>query len=373
MTESLAELLRRSADAVTEPRVDVAELLAQAGKRQRRRRLAVAGGTAALVGAVAVGSLALRDGSGGDVEPAPSPSPSPPSSVAVDPTGTRPLVYAEGSTVHVGDESFDAHGDVKLLDITDDGVVFVTEDRHQPQLWFHDDTTTVMIGMLDWTTIEDAYAPLRVYTPPSGSLVVWKQDQFGDTNVPNEYVVYDTSLRGEVARIPASGRTRDLQFVADGVLYFRPGQHVLRYDVAAGTTAEITRATMDAELADQTRMFTAVTESGSVIVEARPHFDQVGSRFVAHVRDDAAARDYVDVRRTNGQRVQLRLPGGYHVPAELADNVVSYWLDDDRVTIGAGDSAGDVGPMTGDLLVCRLPNGVCRVAQRDVIMAGSRY
>lgn len=373
MTETLRDLLHRSADAVATPHVDLTALVAEAAARQRRRRVTVAVAAIAVVGAITAGSLAVRGGSSGDVEPAPAPPPSPPPSIAVDRTGTRPLVYAEGSTVHVGEESFDARGVVKLLDLTDDGVVFVIEDHHQPQLWFHDESTTVLIGLLDWTTIQDAYAPLRVDTPPSGSLVVWRQTQLGDDNVPNRYVVYDTELREEVLRIPASGRTRELQFVSDGVLYFGPGRHVLRYDVASGSTAEISRGAMDAELADQARLFTAVTETGAVIVEARPHFEEVGRRLAARIHDDAQVRAYVDVRRTNGQRLQLRLPDGYHVPGDVADNRLSYWLDDDHVVIGAGDSAGDVGPFTGDVLVCRLPNGVCRVAQRDVIGVGRRY
>jgi len=62
------------------------------------------------------------------------------------------------------------------------------------------------------------------------------------------------------------------------------------------------------------------------------------------------------------------------VPAdEPEDNAVSYWLDDDRVVIGAGDSGGDVGPAHGDVLVCNLPDGICQVAQRDVIVVGPGY
>jgi len=302
VTHTLGDLLRSSANSVPEVRVDVAALVADADRRQRRRRLAVVAATTAVVGVVAAGAWALRGGQPQELEPAPSPAPSPPASVAVDPTGTRPLVYADGSTVHVGDRSFDAGGEVRLLDVTDDGVVFVMTDGDQPELWFHDDKTTVMIGLLDWTTAERAYAPLRVDTPPSGSLVVWRQTQFGDVDVPDEYVVYDSTLREEVARIPASGPTRDLQFVSDGVLYFRPGQHVLRYDVSSGNTAEITRPAMEAELAGQARMFTAVTASGDVVVEEGPWFEQVGRRFVARIHDDAMVRDYLDVRRTNGQR-----------------------------------------------------------------------
>jgi hypothetical protein len=136
----------------------------------------------------------------------------------------------------------------------------------------------------------------------------------------------------------------------------------------------MTREAMDAELAGRARFFTTVTESGAVMVQAEPRFEQVGRRRVAKIHDDFQLRSYVDVRLSNGEPLQLRLPDGYQVPGDdEVDNRVSYWLDDDHVVIGAGDGAGDLDPFTGDLLVCRLPNGVCRVAQRGVIGVGQRY
>jgi hypothetical protein len=374
MTDTLSELLHRSADAVPDPRVDVAALVAEAGHRERRRRVALAATAVAVVGTVATVSLVVRSDRVQEIEPAPSPPPSPPGTLAVDPAGTRPLVYAEGSVVHVGDETFDAGGAVKLLEVTDDGVAFVIEDDRRPQLWFHDDASTVMIGLLDWTTEKRSYAPRRVETSPSGSLVVWKQSLHGDVDVPDEYVVYDTARHEQVARIPATGGSRDLRLVSDDALYFGSGPHVRRYDVAAGTTAVITRPAMDAELAGQARFFRTVTQSGVVMVSAEPRFEQVGRNLVAKTYDDSQLRSYVDVRLSDGERLQLRLPDGYQVPGDdEVDNRVSYWLDDDHVVIGAGDGAGDVDPFTGDLLVCRLPDGVCRVAQRDVIGVGQRY
>ena len=65
MTETLSDLLRHSAEAVSAPSVDVAALVAHAGKRQRRRRITLALAAAAVVGAVTAGSLAVRGGSGG--------------------------------------------------------------------------------------------------------------------------------------------------------------------------------------------------------------------------------------------------------------------------------------------------------------------
>ena len=105
------------------------------------RRLAMAAGSAGVIAAIVVGSLAFRSDPSAEPDPAPSPSPSPSPSVAVDPIndGTRPLVYAAGSTVHVGDETFDAGAVVGFLDVTDDGVVFVTEDEQDVVPRRHDD------------------------------------------------------------------------------------------------------------------------------------------------------------------------------------------------------------------------------------------
>jgi hypothetical protein len=375
MTDTLSELLHRSADAVAEPRMDIGALVARAASRQRRRRVVVAVTSASLVAAVVVGAFAVRGGQPRELEPAPSPtpSPSPPSSVAVDTTGTRPLVYAEGRTVHVGDETFDAGGDVKLLHVTDDGVLFVIEDHRAPQLWLHDAAATEMIGVLDWTKQKRSYAPRRVETAPSGSLVVWREPLLGAADAPDEYVAYDTARHEEVARMAANRATRDLLLVSDDAFYFGRGAHVRRYDVGTGTTAVITRSAMVAELADQARYFTAVTQTG-VVVEVKPRFDQVGRRLVAKTYEQYNALWDTDVLRPDGQRLELRLPDGYQVPApdEWAIRL-SYWLDDDRFVIGAGDSAGDLDPFTGDLLVCRLSSGACTVAQRDVIGVGQRY
>src|SRR4051812_8276385 len=154
MTETLSDVLRHSAEAVSAPSVDVAALVARAGKRQRRRRIMLALAATAVVGAVTAGSLAVRGGSDGDIEPAPSPSPAPPSSVAVDPTGARPMVYAAGSTLHVGDETFEASKPVAFIDATDDGAVY--EAANDCTLWFTDGTTASVIGKSPWTAAPTA-------------------------------------------------------------------------------------------------------------------------------------------------------------------------------------------------------------------------
>ena len=48
---------------------------------------------------------------------------------------SRPLTYADGSTIHYGDQTVEAAGPVVELDLTDEGVAFRTADG---QIWFTD-------------------------------------------------------------------------------------------------------------------------------------------------------------------------------------------------------------------------------------------
>lgn len=391
MTQSLSDLLRRSADAVPDPLLDLDGLMTEAGKRQRRRRFAVVATAAATVGAIAAVSFVVRSGQERSLDPAPSPDPSP--SVVVDATGTRPIVYADDSTVHVGDESFDAGGDVTFLDVTDDGVVFAIEDGDRPRLWFRDSTTTQAIGRVDRFPGNYLFLPGRVHTASSGSLVVWEDATSRTDDRSDQFVVYDTSLREIVALIPVIGAYSQMLQVGDGQVYFNPDPatpgcwvidqqdlhpcvdpHLFRYDVASGQTTEITQSALDAELDTRPRMFKAVAQDGHVVFTESPQFEQVATRLVASVHYNVVDSDATDVTRTNGEALRLRLPEGYHVPGDVPDNSgVAYWLDDDRIVVAAGDSAGDIGPVRGDLLVCLLPDGVCDVAQRDVTLVAPRW
>ena len=383
MTETLGDLLRRSADAATGPHVDVDDLVARADRHQRRRRLAAIATTTALVAVIVAGSFVIGTDQSGE----PQPAPSLPSPTVVNPEQpadhTRPLVYAEDSTVHVGDRTFDAGATVWTLDVTDDGAVYVTEDSDtdpsSEPVWFSDGSTPVAIG----TIPTEHYSRFAVSTAAAGSLVVWP-DATSD-----RFVVYDTSRREVVAQIRSDGV---VLHVDDSHVYFNPDPgtpgcwvvdiqdlrpcadpHLYRYDVASGKTTRITRSTMDADLLAQGRIFTAHTADGAAVLTESPQFAQVGRRLVASVHHDVQGAEATGVSRTNGDEVRLRLPGGYHLPGDVPDvNQVSYWLDDDRVVISAGDSGGDVPPTRGDLLVCRLPDAVCQVAQRDVSLVTAR-
>ena len=91
------------------------------------------------VAVVAVSVTAVFLGRDADrrVEPAPAPAPV-----------TRPLTYADGSTIHYGDRTIDADGPVVELDVTDDGVGFRTGDG---RIWFTDGSTVDRLGALGET------------------------------------------------------------------------------------------------------------------------------------------------------------------------------------------------------------------------------
>jgi hypothetical protein len=370
MSENLSDLLRRSADGAPELHLDVAWLVDEAGRRQRQRRISVAAAAAAVVGLVAVGSLAVRSGLDDRSEPGPAlPSPSPtPTEVDPDASGSRPLVYATGSTVHVGDETFDAGGNVGFLDVTDDGVVFIIEDDDD-RLWFHDGTTKHELGRVPYGHVGFFYTPLYVSTANPGSLVVWEDAE--------RFVVYDTAQREVLTRIPFVGQSNEVVHVDDGFVYFNPSKdapgcwvidiqfctepHLFRYDLASGETTKISQALLEADLSTHRRMFVLKpSQTTTIPFGAGAGFMQVGRQLVPW---DVNAGVTV-VTRTSGERIRLRVPAGYTAPVDAL--VVSQWLDDDRIVLSASHGNGDTDPSrNGDLLVCRLPNGVCRVAVHE--------
>ncbi len=58
------------------------------------------------------------------------------------------MTYADGSTIHYGNDTIEAEGPVVELDVTDYGVGFRTDDG---RIWFTDGSTPDRLGTLGET------------------------------------------------------------------------------------------------------------------------------------------------------------------------------------------------------------------------------
>src|SRR3954454_12136212 len=120
------DLLRRLGDQIVPPPFEALRETAQ--RRVQRARMATSLAVAATVVAASATAVYVEGHHARRVEPAPPP-PAP---------SSRPLTYADGSTIHFGEQTVEADGPVAELDVTDDGVGFRTEDGG---IWFTDGST----------------------------------------------------------------------------------------------------------------------------------------------------------------------------------------------------------------------------------------
>jgi hypothetical protein len=383
MSDTLRDLLRQDVDNVEIPTLDANDVIVQGEQRVHRRRRTVVLAAVTAVAAIAVGSVLVTRANPSTQGPQPvaPPSSAKSSDGAVDPHGSRPLVYADGSTVHVGDKAIEARDPVAFIDATDDGAVY--EAALDGTLWFTDGSTTSVIGTSEFTAAPTAHVGV-VTTGDSGSLVVWGDMTDRKNKAPVEFVVYDTSRREEVARIPFTepGRYDSVLYVDEDQVWFTPDTwppdcwfrssrrcgdpYLFRFDVASGETTNVRMSELDAELSTRARMFVAGDSDAELVFREpgfsdRASFRQVGSRLVTV----SELGDPPTFTRTNGDEVRLRLPNGYTAPGLQWDGSVirmTQWLDDDHIVVWANEGGGDLPPQHGDLLVCRLPDGVCSVA-----------
>jgi hypothetical protein len=165
-------------------------------------------------------------------------------------------------------------------------------------------------------------------------------------------------------------------YVDEDQVWFAPDTsthpRLVRFDVATGETTKITLAELDAELSTRARMFVekdadpAINEPGFTDGASSR---QVGRRLTAITSGGNPLTpnggDPLTLTRTNGDEVRLQLPSGFTVLGQQNDESVitlSQWLDDDHIVVWADDGGGDLPAKSGDLLVCPLPDGTCRVA-----------
>ena len=404
--------------APVEPGTDrlVSEAL-RYGVRARRRRIAVAvvATVAVVVGsAAAIGSLYLPDRGTLAIPMAPSsvdPSPVDPSPVDPRPIGggtlgvPRALTYAEGDTIHFGDETFDAGAEVVFVEATDDGVVFITAveqsrpagGSHTAPLWFTDGSDVEQIGVVDVHHVHE----FRIATSNPGSLVAWVTTAATDpaSEHDEEIEVYDTRQRTAVARIPAHDpqgtnqaglvvfpQIRELAVTGTRVYWedHNPTDadgnprntgdrnsgdvidaDVNRYDVTTGVREVVSWDTYHADLVTNPRMLSfgnASTQVGSpppVVAQRLAAFMREGDELVPTTSIHYGTEPHtVPTTRMDGQPVQLRLPEAYTTRQPLSFVVVQ-WLDDITLVLFAFYSHDEFPTHKGDFLTCDLSTGIC--------------
>ena len=246
--------LARRFDGVAAPPVDVDALVAQGEQRLHRRRMAAVLATVVVLAAVAVGGVVA------------------------------------GSAQHQQSRVADRRADQDAQGSADRGAARITpaclRRRHRRCTWVTRPSrrgnpsrsstppmtapstrprstarcgsptahSTSVIGTSELTAAPTAHAGV-VTTGDSGSLVVWGDVAGRKNQIPSEFVVYDTSRREEVARIPFTerGRWDSVVYVDENQVYFNPDPstpgcwavdvndihpckdpHLFRFDVASG-------------------------------------------------------------------------------------------------------------------------------------------
>jgi hypothetical protein len=386
MNASLGDL-KRHADGLTPPPLDLDDIVARGNARLGRRRAALAAGTAGLAVAVVAAGVAFTRSDERSGSPTDDPTPSvTETSVAAPPV--RPLTYADVPaeqapnwrihTIHYGD-LLPRLGQVVHLDVTDDGLVVLNEDG---SVYHFDGESIEEIGEV--TIDRQFWTDTAVRTSGVGSLVAW----FTPAGTDRSLVVYDAHARRSVGEV----RVRDCEpdrcrletLVGDHVYWSTspdgpwadaPGTRPLKVlDLPSGAVSDTDAAAMWEDLRSHPRSFVKGEsfDQGEVVNQdvntEAVFFHPVGdnlelSRFVREGSDGEGVYAYGGYD-TTGRRLHLRLPENY-TPAE-APYVLFQWLDDDSFAVMAGATHTTFGwngfEGYGDILVCDIAQERCTLA-----------
>jgi hypothetical protein len=357
------DVLRRLGDQILPPPFEALQETAR--RRARRARAATSLAVAAAVVAVSATTVYLDRGDDRRVEPAPA-----------TPT-SRPLTYADGSTIHYGDHTVEAGGNVVELDVTDYGAGYRTEDGG---IWFTDGSTIDRLGTLGETgpgygdTWPLTRRPGWMLSSNSGSRLVWFE--FPAPGEP-EVVVYDTSSGHEVTResvalqpgqtaVPAELSERFVYWFKDPNPEEMPeDQTQVRYDPATGEQSRVTEPELLDDV-DRDAAVRSVRLKGDDRWEKAPHgfhySDGMGQQMDLGLQKAVAGVNGVapvgpgdmvaeDVSR---QTFAFEPPLNYTDKAGVAWLV--QWLDDQTVVV--------LSPLrqSTDLIACHLDTKTCEVA-----------
>jgi hypothetical protein len=358
------DVLRRLGDQIVPPPFEALHETA----RRRTRRAGVATGVAVATTAVALSAAALYLGSGSDSRPEPAPAPAPTS---------RPMTYADGSTIHYGDRSVDAAGPVVELDVTDDGVGFRTRDG---RTWFTDGSTIDSLGAVgetgpgygddDWPLLSH---PGWMLSGNAGSRLVWFE--FPTPGQP-EVVVYDTGTRQEVARDTVRlepGHTAMPALLSDRYVYWfkdadpegaPEDQGQVRYDPATGEQSRTTETDLLADL-DEAAAVRSIRLKGDGRADSSGAFhysDGMGQQMDLGLEKAVAGVNGVAPVGAGDMKAEdvRGRPFVFDPPPDYTDKSgvawLVQWLDDRTVVV--------VSPLRDgtDLIACHLESRTCDVA-----------
>lgn len=343
--------LRSLGDQIVPPPLDSLRETAR-----RRTRLTTAG-IAIATAVVTVGVVtAALNGFSSDDNASPSPVGPP------EEDTTRPLTYAEGATLHLGDATVTLPAPVEEIDLTDAGAIVRTEDG---TIWFTDGGSQDEIGTLG--TPADAYATgeLPLFTPSgwvvsgnAGALAAWFEFP---TPTDPVLVVYDTAtgeplvdrepitVRGDTWELPASLTDAAVfWFVDPGTDSEVPSG---RFDLATGKQTRISRDQYAAALpADGTPR--TLTNNGdgtwpfTVMDGTHQQFGVDGGKL-----KPVGGGDFQVWDGPTESRLAFDAPDGYRNALVF----LTQWIDDDTVALRAD------APKGFDLLVCRISTQSCEV------------
>jgi hypothetical protein len=357
------DVLRRLGDQIVPPPFEA--LRETARRRVRRTRVASIAVAASIVAASVTTAYLDRD-TDRQTEPAP-----------VTPPTSRPLTYADGSTIHYGDRTVEADGPVVELDVTDDGVGFRTDDG---QFWFTDGSTPDKLGELGATGPGYGHDiwPLTVHpgwmlSSNAGSRLVWFE--FPAPGEP-EVVVYDTGSGRELARdtvalapghtaAPAELSERFVYWFKDPTSEEMPEDQVqFRYDPANGEQSRITEQDLLTDLdGDAAVRSIRLKGDGRADSSGAFHYSNgLGQQMGVDLKRGVAGVDGVAPVGAGDMKAQdaQRRPFAFEPPPDYTEKSgvawLVQWLDNQTVVV--------LSPLrqSTDLLACHLDTGRCEVA-----------
>lgn len=344
------DLLRSLGDQLVPPPLDALRETARA----RGRRTVQVGISAAVVALLAAGATAFVTLGKDNAEELPP----------VHPT-TRPLTYADGATVHYGDRTVTAAGQVVEVDVTDYGVAFRTSDG---RIWFTDGETTEQLGTLGEPG--PTYGLDRAYgfdagwlvSGSTGSNVAWFE--FPRPGSP-QVVVFDSQasevvLRKELA--VRAGREASPWSVDDTAAYWSDdpdfgGEEPTpnwQIDLATGTQTALTGDDYQAVLAGHggARTLRISHSQGDEPVRFW-YYDGVQQFEIGrHTIEPMGAQPFVLRDGLTFEGIRLRSPAGF---PETNPVWLVQWLDDASFVLSATNGDQE------DLLECPIPTGTCEV------------